>query len=377
MPDIAKAPFSLRALAFYFLKLGTIGFGGPVALVGYMNRDLVLEREWYTPEEYSRGLAFSQLSPGPVAAQLAMYLGFIRSGIVGASIIAFVFILPSFLMVLALGAFYMAYGDLAWVSAAFYGIGPAVIAVIARSSYKLARAMLKKEVLGWAIFIAVIPITVWLGGASLWMFIVGGLIGLAFTYRKSVAIAFAPLLSVPLVLGADRSLPTIFLYFFKAGFIVFGSGLAIVPFLRGGVVLDHHWMTDHQFVDAVAVAMVTPGPAVITVAFIGYFVRGIAGAAMAALGVFLPVFLFVVIGAPIFERHAANDHLKAFVGGVTAAAVGSMAGAVLLLGHTSILDVRTALIFLIAFGFSMWSRIPDVILIFGAAIVGLFLHNLI
>jgi chromate transporter len=217
---------------------------------------------------------------------------------------------------------------------------------------------------------------VWLGGASIWLFIGSGLLAWAVSYRKG-ALSVFPILAFTIFSTNDRSLPSIFLYFFKAGFIVFGSGLAIVPFLRGGVVLDHHWMTDRQFVDAVAVAMITPGPAVITVAFIGYFVRGFAGAATAALGVFLPVYLFVIVLAPVFQRYASNTHVKAFVGGVTAAAIGAMAGAILLLSQTSLIDLATAAIFLVTLAVSLKFKAPEILLIFGAAIVGLLLHDLI
>jgi len=367
-------PFSLSGLALYFLKLGTIGFGGPVALVGHMHHDLVDRKGWYTEEEYVHGLAFSQLSPGPVATQLAMYLAYTRCGIPGATLIAIAFILPSFVMVLALGAFYKAYGDLSWVSAVFYGIAPTVLAIIARSAYKLARNLINRDALRWLICAFSIVITVWLGGASIWLFIGGGFLAWAVSYRKG-ALGVFPILAVSVFSVSDRSLPSIFLYFFKAGFIVFGSGLAIVPFLRGGVVLDHHWMTDRQFVDAVAVAMITPGPAVITVAFIGYFVRGIAGAAMAALGVFLPVYLFVVILAPVFDRYSSNTHVKAFVGGVTAAAIGAMVGAILLLTQSAIVDIPTIVLFLVSLGLLFRFKVPEVVLIVGAAIVGVLLHG--
>ncbi len=381
-------PYSLSRLVVYFLKLGTIGFGGPVALIGYMNRDLVLGREWYTPEEYQRGLAFSQLAPGPMSTQLAMYLAFVRSGLIGATLVGLLFVLPSFVMVVALGMLYVEYGSLGWITSAFYGIGAAVIAVVVRASYKLVQTTLKKNVLLWTIFALSFALTIILGETKFLAFIAGGLIALAASYLqdsssggglnprvrgndslKSVALIPAFMLASPTFLD-------VFWYFLKAGFIVFGSGLAIVPFLRGGVVTEYHWLTDRQFLDAVAVAMITPGPVVITVAFIGYLVNGFSGAVASALGVFLPVYLFVVILAPVFERVSANTHVRAFVNGITAVATGAIAGAILLLGRQAIVDIPTLAILIVSFLLLFKFKIPDVVIIAGAAAAGLLIHGL-
>jgi len=162
---------------------------------------------------------------------------------------------------------------------------------------------------------------------------------------------------------------TLFWFFTKAGAFVFGSGLAIVPFLYGGVVREHGWLTDQQFLDAVAVAMITPGPVVITVAFIGYLVQGLGGAVLAALGVFLPCYLFVVIPAPFYARFADNPRLKAFVDGVTAAATGAIAGAVYVLARRAIIDIPTILIFASTLACLVWlKRVPEPVVI---AVVGI------
>ena len=285
-PELVEV--SLVRFAGYFLRLGTFGFGGPIALAGHMQQDLVDDRHWISKQDYVEGLALAQLAPGPLAAQLAIYLGYVRNGILGATAVAVAFVLPSFLMVLALSAAYVRYGGLSWMQAIFYGIGASVIAIIARSAYKLTKLTLGKDKLLWGIFAVLAVTTAWTSREIVWLFLVAGVVSLLIkamptkaqveTVRPSIGLFMLPTLS-----GAT-GLFGIFLYFAKAGLFVFGSGLAVVPFLYGGVVQEHHWLTERQFVDAVAVAMITPGPVVITVAFIGYLVAGISGATAAAVG---------------------------------------------------------------------------------------------
>src|SRR5499425_2054273 len=307
-----QAPVSFAKFTLYFLKLGCIGFGGPIALVGYMQKDLVDERKWISQEDYLNGLAFSQLAPGPLAAQLAMYLGFVRAGFVGATIVGAAFILPSFLMVLAIGKAYVAFGGTRIISALFYGIGAAVIAIIARSAIKLIKTSVKKDKLLWAVFLALGLSTAITEREIVWLFLAGGLLVMiarsdfsAWTRRTST---FTFFFFVPGT-GILSTTGPLFLFFLKSSLFVFGSGLAIVPFLHGGVVQEHHWLTETQFLDAVAVAMITPGPVVITVAFIGYLVSGFPGACAAALGVFLPVYLFVVLAGPSYKRLSHNAQI--------------------------------------------------------------------
>ncbi|MBI3770746.1 MAG: chromate transporter [Deltaproteobacteria bacterium] len=344
-------PYSLRALLAYFLRLGTFGFGGPIALVGYMQRDLVERRGWILKQDYVEGLALAQLAPGPLAAQLAIYLGWIRAGTLGATLVALAFVLPSFVMVLALSALYLRYGGLAWMQGAFYGIGAAVIAIIARSAYKLVRMTVGKDRLLTALFAVSAIVTAWTESELVWVFFLCGVIALfvnappRFSGRTVSVLAPWPWLVSGLHGPAvEGTLGKIFLYFAEAGAFVFGSGLAIVPFLHGGVVGDFHWLSERQFLDAVAVAMITPGPVVITVAFIGYLVAGPLGASLAALGVFLPCYLFVIIPATYFRRSVTNPSVKAFVNGVTAAATGAIAGAAFILGRRAVIDVPTLLI---------------------------------
>jgi chromate transporter len=367
----ARAP--LGALLVYFLKLGTFGFGGPIALAGYMQRDLVDERHWFSSEEFLEGLALAQLSPGPLAAQLAMYLGLLAGGYAGAILVAFAFILPSFVMVMALAFAYIRFGGLPWMQSAFYGIGAGVIAIIARSAIKLVKTAVKKDVVLWCIFIALFISTAITEREVVWLFLAGGVVTLAikggWTRRIPVTHAFA-------LVGGGIASSSLFIellaFFAKASLFVFGSGLAIVPFLHGGVVKEHGWLSERQFLDAVAVAMITPGPVVITVAFIGYLVDGALGSIAASLGVFVPILAIVLIFGPRYRHFASNLHLKAFVSGVTAAATGAIAGAVIVLARRSIIDWTTLGIAVASFLILSRWKIPEPILILGTGLVGLF-----
>lgn len=365
----------LGRFTLYFLRLGATGFGGPIALAGYMQRTLVEERRWISRKDYVDGLALAQLAPGPLAAQLAMYLGFVRGGVLGATLVAVAFILPSFLMVWAISAAYVAYGGLSWMQAVFYGVGAAVIGIIARSAYKLTRLTIGRDGLLWGIFVVVAAATAWAEREIVWLFLAGGLVALAARRREVLAVAgiFPVAATVPGT--ATSSLAGLLWFFAKAGAFVFGSGLAIVPFLYGGVVQEHHWLTDRQFLDAVAVAMITPGPVVITVAFIGYLVAGPAGMIVAAVGVFVPVYLFVIIPAPYFRRYGGHGAIKAFVAGVTAAAAGAIAGAVVVLARRAFVDVWTVLIGVSALLILTRWRVSELWLIGGSAIVGLVLRG--
>jgi chromate transporter len=374
-PELVEV--SLVRFVGYFLRLGTFGFGGPIALAGHMQQDLVDDRHWISKQDYVEGLALAQLAPGPLAAQLAIYLGYVRNGIVGATAVAVAFVLPSFLMVLALSAAYVRYGGLKWMQAIFYGIGASVIAIIARSAYKLTKLTLGKDKLLWGIFVVLAVTTAWTSREIVWLFLVAGVVALLIKAMPTRAETIRPsigLFTLPTLSGAT-GLFGIFLYFAKAGLFVFGSGLAVVPFLYGGVVQEHHWLTERQFVDAVAVAMITPGPVVITVAFIGYLVAGVSGATAAAVGIFFPVYLVVVLLAPSYKRWAKNPQLNAFVRGVTAAATGAIAGAVIVLARRSVYDLETLMIAVIAFGVLVRWKVPEPILIACAAVAGLLLHR--
>jgi len=386
MVDCASTvSFTLRELLVYFLRLGTLGFGGPIALAGHMQKDLVEERRWVSKQDYLEGLAFSQLSPGPLAAQLAMYLGWLRAGALGATLVGVAFILPSLLMVLVLAALYVHFGSLPWIQGMFYGIGAAVIAIIVRSAIKLVRGTVGRDWLLWAIFTALAITTAWTKSEIVWLFLLCGVIAMfvkappLIPSRATSAMfvgGVGPLLTGIHGLASIATVGVLFLFFLKAGAFVFGSGLAIVPFLYGGVVAKFHWLTERQFVDAVAVAMITPGPVVITAAFIGYVVAGPVGALVAAWAVFAPPYFIVLFGAPYYRRFAQNRQVKAFVQGVTAAAVGAIAGAAYILARRSLVDLPTVLIGFVTLVILMFTKkIPEPLVILAAGAVGVFLHG--
>jgi chromate transporter len=361
-----------RSLARYFLRLGAVGFGGPIALVGHMHRDLVEGRRWFTEEEYREGMALAQLSPGPLAAQLCFYLGYVRGGVTGSTLSGLAFVLPSFVMVLALGWAYVAYGGLAWMQAVFYGVGAAVIGLISRSAYGLTRKTVGVDPLYWLVFLVVALGTAVTGREPVWLILAGG--ALVWLVRAPPAALRRP--GTAAEAGSVLLLLQILGFFAYAGSFVFGSGLAIVPFLHGGVVLQHHWLTERQFLDAVAVALITPGPVVITTGFIGYLVAGLAGAFVAAGATFLPAFLFTVIPAPYFHRYGKRPWLAAIVAGITAGATGAIVGAVFVLGRQSLVDVATVVIALGAFGLTWWRwKVPEPLIVLAAALLGLVLRG--
>lgn len=382
-----RASYSLLQLTAYALRLGSIGFGGPVALVGYMYRDLVERRRWISEEDYKEGLALAQLMPGPLAAQLAMYLGYVHCRILGATVVGVAFVVPSFLMVVALGWAYVRYGGLPWMQAVFYGVGAAVIGIIAISAHKLTVKTIGKDKLLWAIYLVLAAVTVITESEIAWLFIAGGVaVWLLRAPPKWLgkaglhAVAAAQLPAATTV-GASLDWPLltqIGVFFAKAGAFVFGSGLAIVPFLYGGVVTDNHWLTDRQFVDAVAVAMITPGPVVITVGFIGYLIAGLPGASVAALGTFLPCYLFTILPAPYFKKYGKLPALLAFVNGVTAAAIGAITGAVIVLARRSITDIATVVIALATVALLLkFKKLQEPIVVAAAAVAGLIVYPLL
>jgi chromate transporter len=388
--DTRARTYSLAALTRYFLKLGTFGFGGPVALIGYMHRDLVEHRQWISEEEYREGLALAQLAPGPLAAQLGIYLGYVHYGVWGATLTGLAFVLPSFIMVVLLGMAYQQFGGLSWMQSVFYGVGSAVIGIIALSCYKLTiksvskleTAAIKSKWLLWLFFSVMAVVTAITEREEVWLFILLGLIYMVIKAPPKWLHRSRTPLSIVLLAGtgfwnADPGkLLQLALFFTEAGAFVFGSGLAIIPFLHAGVVNEMSWLSEQQFLDSVAVAMITPGPVVITVGFIGFLVSGFAGATVAALGVFLPCFVFTVLPAPYFKKISKNDSIKAFVDGITASVVGALVGSVFVIGCRSIVDVPSALIAVVTMLALIYvKKLPEPYVILIAAVVGVCLKG--
>ena len=346
----------LREIALYFLRLGLLGFGGPVALVGQMERELVTERGWVNKEQMREAIAVCQSLPGPLAIQVGIYLSYVRGGFWGAWAGGWSFILPNFVIVAALGAVYVHFGGLRPVTAIFYGVSPAVVALILHSCYRLAKLGME-DWLQWALAAVCFGVTVVLHAEVAVLFIGAGIIGILYygsLWRRpssaTTLVAAAPLVpAVPLAPVASASTVTkLLLFFLKAGALTFGSGLVIVPFLQQGVVQQYGWLGERDFLVAVAVGMISPGPVVITATFVGYLVAGFWGSLAATIGIFLPSFILVLVAAPILARHRANRNVQGFVKGAYAAAIGTILGACVLLGRIAVGDWLTVLIALAA-----------------------------
>jgi chromate transporter len=391
MPELREPPrVTLTSYLRYFLGLGTWGFGGPIATVGYMQRDLVEKKRWLSERDFLNGVALGQTMPGPLAAQVVMWVGYLQAGALGALATSVLFILPSFVLVLSVAVVYVRYEGLQVVQSLFYAISPAVIALIAVAAVKLARLTDKADPKLWTISLVVGAITALTGAEIALIFVGAGLLMILLEapprLRRSGRrdrpgahsiglLASTTSFKVLTGTAAAGTLVALGLFFLKAGAFIFGSGLAIVPFLRAGVVEQHHWLTQPQFLDAVAMGLITPGPVVITATFIGYLVGGVAGAAVATVAIFTPIYMGVVIPGRWFVRHQENAQLKAFVRGATAAAAGAIGGAIVVLGKEAITDWKTALIALAGLGFILHFKNREPVLVLLAALAGLLLKG--
>jgi chromate transporter len=372
--------FSIADLSRYFFRLGYLGFGGPAALVQYMERDLVEEKKWFSPEEFKEGMALAQLSPGPLAAQLAIYLGWVRFKNLGATLCGLCFVLPSFVICVLFAAIYIRFSSMPWLQPVFYVVGAAVIGIIVTSSYKLGKKTIGKNKVLFFLWLLSALITAITENENIY-FILGTCVFYLFCEhpqllraKNSLLIGIPTLLTGMGGVASGDTLKDIGFYFMKAGTFVFGSGLAIVPFLHSGVVNDLKWLTERQFMDAVAVAMITPGPVVITVAFIGFLVAGFVGALVAAVATFVPCYLFTIIPAPYFNKYAKNVYLKSLITGITVAAVGAIAGACWVLGKRAVTDPFT---FIIAAGSCLAlfkTKIKEPVIILISAIIGFIMY---
>jgi chromate transporter len=387
VPDSERDPAetterSLAGLVRYFLGLGTLGFGGPIALVGYMQRDLVDERGWFSDEEYKQGLALAQAMPGPLAAQLAMWFGYLQAGWRGALAVAVPFVGPPFLLVTGIAVLYAEYQGLNWVQSVFTGVAPVVLAIVAVAAVQLARRTNERDPVLWTLAALIGVATVATGSEIVWLFLAAGAFGAIYYGGGLPAGAALSLNPALLLIGTVKgfawsssgvALGTLAVFFLEAGALTFGSGLAVIPFLQAGLVEEHGWITQQQFVDAVAMGLITPGPVVIMATFAGYLAAGIAGAVVATVAVFAPVYLFVVVPGRTFRRHAHRPRVRGFITGATAAAAGAIAGAAVVIGQETI-DSWWALpigvVALVAL-LQRWVRIPEPALVAAAAALGL------
>jgi len=369
---------SIRDLALYYLRLGALGFGGPVALVGQMERELVQERKWLTKEEMREGIAVCQSMPGPLAIQVGIYISYLRGGFWGAWAGGWAFILPNFVIVATLGALYTYFGGLSPVTAIFYGVAPAVIALILSSCYSLAKLGME-DWLQWAIAAVCFVVTVAVQAEVALLFLASGIVGIAYygSLFRGKTVPSLPLLAALAVTApttnaaAGSILGKLLLFFLKAGSLTFGSGLVIVPFLEKGLVQQTGWLDERQFLVAVAMGMISPGPVVITATFVGYLVAGFWGSLVSTVGIFLPSFLFVLLVAPILVRNRANLNVKGFVKGAYAAAIGTILGACVLLGKIAIGDWLTVLIALVSLIVLVGWKVSNPVLVAATAMIGL------
>jgi chromate transporter len=364
-------------LVRYFLRLGCLGFGGPVALVGQMERELVNDRKWLTKEQMREAIAICQSLPGPLAIQVGIYVSYLRGGFWGAWAGGWAFILPNFIIVAALGALYVYLGDLQPVTAIFYGVSPAVIALILHSCYRLAKLGME-DWLQWAIAAVCLAVTVILQAEVALLFVGAGIVGILYygslIRRKppaALSVTVVPVLAQLAPTASGSILGKLLIFFLKAGSLTFGSGLVIVPFLEQGLVKQFGWLDERQFLIAVAIGMISPGPVVITATFVGYLVAGFWGSVVSTLGIFLPSFLLVLIAAPLLARHRSNSNVQGFVKGAYAAAIGTILGACILLGRIAIGDWLTALIALVSLVILFRWKVSNPLLIAATAVVGL------
>jgi len=375
----------IRDLVLYYLRLGTVGFGGPVALCGQMERELVQERRWLTKDEMREAIAVCQSLPGPLAIQVGIFVSYIRGGFWGAWAGGWAFILPNFVIVSALAALYVHFGGLSPVTAIFYGVSPAVIALILHSCYRLAKLGME-DWLQWVIVAVCFAVTVAVQAEVALLFVGAGIVGVLYygtLFRARAASSSLPLLAVwpvstsvaPAAQGSILS--KLLLFFLKAGSLTFGSGLVIVPFLEKGLVQHTGWLDERQFLVAVAMGMLSPGPVVITATFVGYVVAGFWGAVISTIGIFLPSFLLVLIVAPILLRYRTNSNVQGFVKGAYAAAIGTILGACVLLGRIAIGDWLTALVALVSLIVLFRWKVSNPLLVAVTAIIGLIAFPLL
>jgi chromate transporter len=382
---ITAAPTRQRLgeLVAYFLRLGLLGFGGPVALVGQMERELVAERGWLSKEQMREAIAICQSLPGPLAIQVGVYIAYLRCGFWGAWAGGWAFILPNFVIVAALGALYVHLGDLQPVTAIFYGVSPAVIALILHSCWRLAKLGMEDR-LQWAIAAVCLIVTVILQAEVALLFIGAGITGILY-YGKfgrrppPVMLQFAatPVLAQLAPVASGSTLGKLLLFFLKAGSLTFGSGLVIVPFLEQGLVQQYGWLDQRQFLIAVAVGMISPGPVVITATFVGYLVAGFWGSLVSTIGIFLPSFILVLVAAPLLAKHRGNQNVQGFVKGAYAAAIGTILGACILLGRIAIGDWLTALIGIVSLAILFRWKVNNPLLIAATAVLGLIAFPLL
>ena len=369
-------PFQkLKEIAWLFLKLGTIGFGGPAAHIAMMHNEVVKRRKWMDDESFLDMLGATHLIPGPNSTEMAIHTGFVRAGWMGLIVGGASFILPAMLIVLSLAWAYVSFGSTPQATWIFYGIKPVVIAIIAQALWDLGRKAVK-DLTTAAAGLAII-ILYFLGINEIVLLIGGGLLVMLVKNAKRLNRQTLPMLSlfaapaVPLMAVKMFSLPLLFLIFLKIGSVLYGSGYVLLAYLRADFITRLGWLTDKQLLDAIAIGQVTPGPVLTTATFIGFILGGVKGALLATLGIFLPSFIFVAVTNPLIPRIRKSSWASSLLDGVNVASMGLIAAVTWQLGRASLIDPLTVMTALAGLILLMKFKINSTWLIAGGAIVGL------
>jgi chromate transporter len=364
-----------------FLKLGFTAFGGPAAHIAMMREEMVTRRQWLDDTHFADLLGAVNLIPGPSSTELGIYLGYVRGGWLGLIAGGVCFIGPAMIIVLALAWVYVTFGHLPAIGDLLYGIKPVVLAIIAQALWGLSRTIFRSV---WSVMLAVGVLAGYLLGISplLLLFGAGVLLALLHAAQGKNTGFLWPLarngaFGVATTSVVGFSYLTLFLTFLKIGAILFGSGYVLLAFLHADFVVQLHWLTNRQLLDAVAVGQFTPGPVFTTATFIGYVVGGLPGALLATLAIFLPAFVYVPLIAPIATRLRRNPVTGAFLDGVNAAALALMAGVLLQLGQVTLIDPLTVLIAGMALVLLLRFRVNSAWLILAGGTIGLIWHLVI
>jgi chromate transporter len=374
----------LREVLAYFTTLGVVGFGGPVAHIAMMERTAVQERGWVTHRRYLDAIAATNLVPGPNSTEVAIHLAYLRAGLPGAVLGGLAFILPAFFMLLALSWAYFEYETVPEVGDFFYGIKPAVVALILVTAYRLFLTGVGKpaELLSGVadrrlllLFAAALVISALEPGWEVAVLLGAGVIGLLLygppLRLKPGANLLLPLLAVAPLAWEPAVLVDLAWLFLRTGALLFGGGYVMIPLLEGPVVEQYGWLTREQFLDGVALGQSTPGPIVITATFIGYGAAGFAGAAVATTAIFLPAFFFSVLASRFITAFGEAAWLRAFLKGIGAAVVGTILGATLRLAESAFVDVLTVAIGVAVIVLLLRTKLHSALLLLAGGAVGL------